>query len=266
MVDQRQRFVGSAGWNVPRIHRARFADEGSQLQRYASRLNAVEINTSFYRPHAAAVYSRWAASVPPAFRFAVKVPRLVTHDRALLRVRDPIARFLDEVAGLGAKLGPLLVQFPPSFAFDARRVGRFLDLLRRRYNGTVVCEPRHPSWASTQAGALLERFHVARVAADPPRAPGLDEPGGWTGVAYYRWHGSPRPYFSPYGDGDLDRLAERVRSGVASETWCMFDNTGSGAAAGNALDLTARLTEAPQPLERQANRPRARPSRRRTPA
>ena len=74
-------YVGSAGWNIPRLHRARFAADGSQLQRYASRLNAVEINSSFYRPHAAATYERWAASVPASFRFAVKIPKTISHQR-----------------------------------------------------------------------------------------------------------------------------------------------------------------------------------------
>jgi len=147
-------YVGSAGWNVPRLHRERFAAAGSQLQRYASRLSAVEINSSFYRPHAAATYERWAAAVPDSFRFAVKIPKLITHDRALVRARDPLARFVDEIAGLGMKLGPLLLQLPPSFAFEPRRVGRFLDLLRRLpqqpprfldtwrgYNGHRTVEP-----------------------------------------------------------------------------------------------------------------------------
>ena len=93
---------------------------------------------------------------------------------------------------------------------------------------------------SPAAARLLNAFRVARVAADPPRAVGLDAPGGWSGVVYYRWHGSPRPYFSPYPDEALDALAGTV-NGCAAEVWCIFDNTGSGAAAINALDLSARL-------------------------
>jgi uncharacterized protein YecE (DUF72 family) len=234
-------FIASAGWNIPRADRARFAAEGSQLARFASRLTAAEINTSFYRPHAIATYARWAASVPPGFRFAVKVPRLITHDRALTRARAPLTRFLGEIGGLGHKLGPLLVQLPPSFAFDAGRVGRFFDLLRGLHAADVVCEPRHATWTSAAAARLLESFRIARVAADPPRAPGLETPGGWTGIVYYRWHGSPRPYFSPYSTADLDRLAAAIRPHAAVDTWCIFDNTGSGSAAGNALDLVSRL-------------------------
>jgi uncharacterized protein YecE (DUF72 family) len=235
------RWVGSAGWNIPRAHRERFAPLGSQLQRYASRLNAAEINSSFYRSHTPATYERWAGAVPAAFRFAVKIPRLITHDRALTRARDPLQKFVDEIAGLGPKLGPLLLQRPPSFGFEPRRVGRFLDLLRRVHDAAVVCEPRHVSWTTAAATRLLQTFRVARVAADPPRAPGLHEPGGAPELAYYRWHGSPRTYFSPYSAAALDRLAEEINAAPV-DTWCIFDNTGSGSAAGNALDLRARLS------------------------
>jgi len=233
-------YVGTAGWNIPRAHKTRFPHEGTGLQRYAARLDAAEINTSFYRPHAVTIYQRWAAAVPRGFRFAVKMPKVISHERALTRSREPLERFLDEVAGLGEKLGVLLLQLPPSHAFDARRAGRFFDRLRARHEGPIACEPRHASWTSPSAGRLLVRFRIARVAADPPRAEGLHEPGGWPGLVYYRWHGSPRPYFSPYPPEQLDTLARRLTRATV-DAWCIFDNTGSGSAAGNALDLLARI-------------------------
>jgi uncharacterized protein YecE (DUF72 family) len=235
-------YIGSAGWNIPRLHKERFPAEGSGLGRYAARLNAAEINTSFYRPHAPATYERWAAAVPPAFRFAVKVPKVITHERGLARSREPLARFLAEIAGLGDRLGPLLVQLPPSHAFDVRRAGRFFELLRDRHAGDVVCEPRHSTWTTAQASRLLVKFRIARVAADPPRATGLETPGGWPGLVYYRWHGSPRPYFSPYTTEQLSALAVKLIRGASPlDAWCIFDNTGSGSAAGNALDLRALI-------------------------
>jgi uncharacterized protein YecE (DUF72 family) len=234
--------IGTAGWNIPRAHRTRFRTSGSQLERYASRLNATEINSSFYRPHAFGTYERWAASVPRRFKFAVKVPKLISHERLLTRARDPLKRFLDETAGLGAKRGPLLLQLPPSFAFDARRTGRFLDVLRKLYEGVVVCEPRHLTWTTTRATRLFENFRIARVGADPPRAPGLHEPDGWRGVTYFRWHGSPRAYISPYSPESLSERRSRITMRPKrAEIWCIFDNTGSGAAAGNAMDLVNLL-------------------------
>lgn len=229
-------LVGTAGWNIPRAHKGRFPAEGTGLQRYASRLNAAEINTSFYRPHALATYERWAASVPPGFRFSVKMPKVISHERGLTRSREPLERFLDEIAGLGNTLGPLLLQLPPKYAFDTRRVGRFLELLRSRHDGPVVCEPRHQTWTTSAAAKLLTTFRVARVAADPPRAAGLESPDAWPGLVYYRWHGSPRPYFSSYSQEQLRELAVKVTVSTV-DAWCIFDNTGSGSAAGNALDL-----------------------------
>ena len=72
--------IGTAGWTVPKAVAHAFPGEGGHLARYAGRLDAVEINSSFYRPHRPATYARWAECVPKDFRFAVKVPRLVTHE------------------------------------------------------------------------------------------------------------------------------------------------------------------------------------------
>jgi uncharacterized protein YecE (DUF72 family) len=246
-------YVGTAGWNIPRLHRDRFAADGSQLQRYASCLNAAEINTSFYRPHAPAIYQRWAVAVPALFRFSVKIPKLITHERALKAVREPLTRFLDEIAPLGDALGPLLVQLPPSLAFDPGVAGRFFSLLRRLHDGLVVCEPRHATWTTPVAERLLIALRIARVAADPPRAPGLDTPGGWPGIVYYRWHGSPRPYFSPYPPLALDRLHDAIAP-LDVDVWCIFDNTGSGAAAGNALDFCSRFSTRDNPVPRERRR------------
>ena len=228
--------IGTAGWQVPGPQRSAFADTGSHLARYASRLAAVEINSSFYRPHAVRVYERWAATVPDPFRFAVKCPKVITHEHKLRRVREPLERFLGEIAGLGSKLGPVLVQLPPSHEFTTRHVGRFLGLLRARHTGPVVCEPRNATWLSSTADELLAAFSVARVAADPAVAPGFERPGGWPGFVYYRWHGSPRVYYSEYGPEALDCHASRLR--VADvETWTVFDNTARGAATADALAL-----------------------------
>jgi uncharacterized protein YecE (DUF72 family) len=82
---------------------------------------------------------------------------------------------------------------------------------------------------------------IARVAADPAPVPDAGEPGGWNRLAYYRWHGSPRIYYSDYNDaalGTLGRRLDELRKGNVP-TWCIFDNTASGAALGNALALTA---------------------------
>ena len=236
-------LIGTAGWSIPRASAHRFAGEGTHLQRYARVLACAEINSSFHRPHSAVTYAKWAFSTPQRFRFAIKMPRTITHDQKLRRPRLPLERFLEETAGLGHKRGPFLVQLPPSLVFDVRVSARFFDLVRSRYDGFVVCEPRHPSWFSAQADALLVRYRVARVAADPAPAAGAEVPGGWKGIVYFRLHGAPRMYWSRYDGGHIAALADALRMVPPTvDAWCVFDNTASGAALENAWDLQTLLS------------------------
>jgi uncharacterized protein YecE (DUF72 family) len=232
--------IGCAGWGLPSAKAGAFPGPGSHLERYGRVLPAVEVNSSFYRPHRRETWERWAMSVPGTFRFSVKVPREITHFRRLREAEAPLEAFLAQVAGLGPKLGPLLVQLPPSLAFDEGSVREFFAALRARHQGAVVCEPRHPSWFSRAAGSMLREWRIARVAADPARVPAAGRPGGWRGMAYWRLHGSPRMYVSAYSRAFLGRLAATLRRGTGrAETWCVFDNTAAGAALDDARALLA---------------------------
>lgn len=237
--------IGTAGWSLPRADQPRFPGEGVHLERYARILAAAEINSSFYRPHRPELYAKWAASVPAGFRFSVKLPREITHDLRLLECDRPLADFLDQSAALGDRLGCLLVQMPPSLEFDASLAGAFLAVLRALHDGPVVMEPRHATWFSREAEAVLLEYDVGRVAADPATVPAAAQPGAAPLIAYFRLHGSPRVYWSRYEDAFLDALAARVTEARrrAHEVWCIFDNTASGAAVPNALGLMERMAD-----------------------
>ncbi|MBC3375236.1 DUF72 domain-containing protein [Pseudomonas sp. SWRI92] len=230
-------FLGCAGWSLPREHWPSFPVEGTHLQRYGARFPAVEINSSFYRPHRPATYAKWADSVAPDFRFSVKVPKQITHERRLHDCNGLVDEFLGQCSQLGEKLGCLLIQLPPSLAFDSVPAGRFFAALRDRYQGHAVLEPRHPSWLAPQVTAMLLDERIGRVAADPSPLPGGDEPAGWPGVRYYRLHGSPRIYYSAYEHAWLEQLARKLKAAPDTPTWCIFDNTASGAATLDALRL-----------------------------
>ena len=217
--------------------RDRFPSEGNALERYAAVFDAVEINSSFYRSHRPSTWERWAASVPAGFRFAVKLPKAITHEARLVGCRDLMVRFAGEVARLGTKRGPVLVQLPPSLAFDAGVGDGFFAELAAVVGGAVVCEPRHASWFEGEGDALLVRHRVARVAADPARVPMAAVPGGWRGLTYARWHGAPATYRSSY---DADAIAGHAML-AAGDSWTIYDNTTLGAATANALDLRALL-------------------------
>jgi uncharacterized protein YecE (DUF72 family) len=239
-------LVGCAGWSLPRKHQALFEARGSHLASYASRFPAVEINSSFYRPHRRTTWARWGAAVPPAFRFSVKVPRTITHERRLVDVAALLDVFLAEVGALEERLGCLLVQLPPSLAWDPGTAESFFRELRSRFAGIVAVEPRHPTWFDAEADSTLRSIQIARVAADPAVVPAAAVPGGWPGQRYYRMHGSPRTYWSAYEPPALDALAGRIRQHGKEGTpvWCIFDNTAADAAIPDALALLERLQPA----------------------
>ncbi|MCE5979235.1 DUF72 domain-containing protein [Pseudomonas sp. JR33AA] len=233
--------LGCAGWSLSRQYADQFLQPGSHLQRYAAWLGAVEINSSFYRPHLPATYARWACSVPEHFRFAVKLPRIITHELRLERCEVALDAFLGQCLQLGDRLGCLLVQLPPSLAHDARRDWQFFEALRQRHAGSVAVEPRHASWQAAQS--MLIDLRIAQVAASPSRFAADAQPAGWPGLAYWRLHGEPQIYHSEYSQQFLQQLAERLQRSHAAgaATWCIFDNTASGAAMGNALALQQYL-------------------------
>ncbi|TZF87701.1 DUF72 domain-containing protein [Cognatilysobacter lacus] len=235
--------IGCAGWSIPGRQAAQFPGEGTHLERYASRFIAVEINSSFYRPHQSRTYAKWAGQVPDGFRFAVKFPRAVTH---LSRLREPAAvidEFAGQVDGLGDRLGPVLVQLPPSLAFEPQIAGEFFARLRERIDGAVVCEPRHASWFTDELDDFWKRYQVGRVAADPARVPEAAIAAGAGPVRYWRLHGSPRVYYDAYGEGRLQAWAAAMRdaSDAGSNVWVVMDNTAMGHATDDALQLEAML-------------------------
>jgi hypothetical protein len=182
--------IGCAGWNIPREAAAHFTSGGSHLQRYSQVFNCCEINSSFYRPHKHQTWDRWAKTVPADFRFSVKAPRTITHEAALNCAPEVLLAFLQQISFLDDKLGPILIQLPPSLEFEYARVRRFLSLLRDNYSGEMVWEPRHRSWFDDRVDDLLKEFQAARVAAEPACVPAARRLGK---LSLF-----PPPRFSPY--------------------------------------------------------------------
>lgn len=245
--------IGTAGWTLPKDHASSFPPSGetklTHLQRYAHRLHCVEINSSFHRPHMRKTWERWATSTPSNFRFSVKIPRTITHAAKLSSTGALLQTFLDQATGLGEKLGPLLIQLPPSLPFDEPLAHDFLTTFRELYpapdpsENLAALEPRHASWFTPAASQLLRTYSIARVAADPPKGSPLAAfPGGAQHLHYYRLHGAPRTYYSNYTGADLTRIARTLRANPPSHSlWVIFDNTALGHATANALHLTDAL-------------------------
>jgi uncharacterized protein YecE (DUF72 family) len=178
-------------------------------------------------------------------RFSVKMPRSITHESALRNCHAEVQRFYDEIARLQPKLAAVLVQLPPSLEYDGRSVRAFFKKLPCLRHTGVVCEPRHASWFTGAADDALRDLGVSRVAADPARHPGSHTPGGAQRLAYFRWHGAPRMYYSKYSEAQLQSFAEAGNGSNANETWCVFDNTARHAAWDDALEFMALMQRRP---------------------
>ncbi len=234
--------IGTAGWQLPKASTADFPATGTHLQRYAARFGTVEVNSTFYRLPMLSTAARWAASVPPHFRFALKMPKAITHEAKLRHTAKPLAAFLELRSVFGQQAGPVLVQLPPKLEFSAMAED-FLHELHEHDQPLVAVEPRHPSWFTPEVDPLLHRLGMARVAADPPRAEADGRPGGNKRLVYFRLHGRPRIYWSPYTAEDLTHLAAQVQAlPMATQAiYVIFDNTAQGLATGNALELMKAL-------------------------
>ena len=178
--------------------------------------------------------------MPDDFRFSVKLPKTITHQAKLSGCTDLIETFVEQAHALGDKLAIILVQLPPKLSLDEALARRFFADLHDRTSARLACEPRNASWFTNDADALLAYLQVARVAADPALSAVAAQPGGWRGLSYWRLHGSPVMYRSSYSDR-IGAYADKVLSSAAGEreAWCIFDNTASSAAAGDALALAA---------------------------
>ena len=240
--------IGLAGWSEASRRLGKMsplaAEGATGLQRYAGTFGFVEINSSFYRQVRLATYEKWAGEVPDGFCFSIKMHRLITH-YTRLRNTDLLGDFFVSVAGLGAKLAVVLVQLPPTLVFDAEVADRFWSALRKLYRGCAVCEPRHASWQEPAARKLLGEHGIAPVLTEIPAAKADPLRGVKREVPLYvRLHGTPRKYYSSYGDQDLKRLAEFLAHHAERRRYVVFDNTAGPAGVRNALQLQKLVGEA----------------------
>jgi uncharacterized protein YecE (DUF72 family) len=202
--------VGTSGFNYPEWRGSFYPERLAaprMLPYYAERLDAVEINATFYRMPVPATLAAWDGATPPGFVFALKAPRRITHLARLRGVEEPVAYFLETVAILGPKLGPILFQLPPSFRRDVDRLAALLALLPASCRFAV--EFRHASWLDDEVYGLLARHGVALCVADTGQGSIPVVPTAEFGYLRLRDEG--------YGDADLERWARVVRD--MGERW-----------------------------------------------
>jgi uncharacterized protein YecE (DUF72 family) len=228
--------IGTSGWNYPHwqgVFYPKDCPRRNWLEYYARHFDVLELNASFYRLPGGETFRKWRQRTPENFVWAVKMNRYVSHIRRLKNVEGAMGRFYDAVSALGEKLGPILIQLPPSLVYERSLLDSFLELLdpSRRH----AIEVRHASWMQKAFLDDLRRRNVAFCIADTAgRYPG--QVAVTADFAYLRLHGSQKLYASLYTEEELRNWAGKIKD-WSCETWVFFDNDAAGHAVRNALRL-----------------------------
>jgi uncharacterized protein YecE (DUF72 family) len=236
-------IVGTSGWQYGHWQ-SRFYPRGVPqsrwLEYYAARFATVESNAAFYRLPRHETFAAWASRTPPDFVWAVKVSRFLTHIKRLRDPAEPVARFVSHTRGLGAKLGPVLLQLPPQLKRDDDRLEETLSEFPARVR--VAVEFRHRSWWHDDVRRVLERHAAALCWADRlgSRTP-LWHTTDWAYVRLHAGRAQPAPC---YGRQALSSWVERITSGLSesSTVYAYFNNDPHACALRDAV-VFARLAE-----------------------
>jgi uncharacterized protein YecE (DUF72 family) len=231
-------LVGTSGWQY-RDWRGVLYPQGlpqrAWLARYARNFPTVEVNNAFYRLPERSVFERWCEQTPDDFVVAVKVSRYLTHVRRLRDPAEPVSRLVDRAAGLGDRLGPYLLQLPPTLRGDAE----LLDACLRAFasGARVAVEPRHDTWWTDEVRAVLERQDAALCWADRLGRPVMPlwVTADWGYVRLHQGTASPPPSYGRAALGAwLDRIDDAWPGAAGADVFVYFNNDRGGAAVRNA--------------------------------
>jgi uncharacterized protein YecE (DUF72 family) len=264
--------IGISGWRYEPWRKTFYPQDLPQKREldFASRqFNSIEINGSFYSLQRVQSWQQWHRETPDGFVFSVKGGRFITHMKKLKDVEAPLANFLAQgVLALEEKLGPILWQFPPGFAFNCQRFDDFFKLLPRdtksaaklarkhdaRMKGRTwfdvkknrpmrhAVEIRHESFKCKEFVELLRKHNIALVVADTAgKWPFMEDVTA--DFVYARLHGDEELYVSGYTPAALDQWAQRVKKWRKKrlDVYVYFDNDAKVRAPFDAIGLSQRL-------------------------
>lgn len=240
-------LIGTSGWTYSSWKGIFYPDDlpsRQYLEFYSREFGSTEVNYSFYHLPRPMTYEKWAAQVPEQFIFALKASRFITHVKRLAEVEDAWTTFVQNALALGPHLGPVLLQFPPSFRSDWKKLAAFLKSAQRpatkSHSIRLVFEFRHESWFTEETYALLRQYNAALCLTDSPRYPRRDVLTA--DFAYLRFHGRTDLFASSYTDAEMAEEANRIRRYLRDgrDVYVYFNNDALGHAVANARTL-ARL-------------------------
>jgi uncharacterized protein YecE (DUF72 family) len=198
-------YLGTSGWSYADWEGTLYPagiPAGSRLAEYARHYATVEIDSTFYGTPRRSTVQKWREVVPEGFLFTAKFPQEVTHERQLVNVRIEAEGFVHTMQALEDRLGPLLLQLPPSFTVEA--MGVLEDFLTNLPDGfRYAVEVRHRSWLGSDLPEMLRERGAALTLIDYPRMPRMEE--ATADFSYIRWLGNRREFPSGHTHLKKDR-------------------------------------------------------------
>lgn len=238
--------IGISGWSYSDWKGVFYPSDISSkdwLSFYAESFSCTEINSSFYRLPRKQTVQNWVDKVPKHFYFCPKLNRYITHLKKLRDAEEPMERFFDAFAPMLKKMGPVLIQLPPSLSFDKDVAVTFFDLLKKKYSiADFVLEPRHKSWLEEESISLLKKYKVGFVISQSgvgfPYAEYITSKN-----IYVRFHGPGKLYASSYSKDELAYFASLFKKWLKEKyhLWIFFNNCYNGVATENARELEQLL-------------------------
>jgi uncharacterized protein YecE (DUF72 family) len=231
-------LVGTSGYNYPEWKGSFYPADlptAKMLPYYASKFPTVEINYTFYRMPTPKLIAGWRAQVPPEFRFTLKAPKRITHDKRLraAEVAESVNGFITAASELGPQMAALLFQLPPNFKKDLGLLNEFLSLLPPKT--TAAFEFRNPSWLEDDVFDALRARNIALCFADSEtRETPLVHTADY---AYFRLRDEG------YGDADIAKWTEAARQAgaTAKDVFVYFKHEDEGKGAMFGLQMMKNL-------------------------
>ncbi|HEX6197081.1 MAG TPA: DUF72 domain-containing protein [Jiangellaceae bacterium] len=238
-------YIGTSGWQYDSWRDVLYpadAPKSRWLERYAQTFPTVENNSAFYRLPKPETFATWRSRTPDGFVMAVKASRYLTHIKRLQDPAEPVSRFLGAASELNDRLGPVLLQLPPTLHAEPARLAECLE--RFPSNVRVAVEPRHDSWWTDEVQAVLADHDAALCWTDVLGRPRtrLWRSAGW---GYLRFHEGAAQPWPRYGDRALRSWVRRLKDtwDAAADVYVYFNNDPGGAAVHDALRFAAIAAE-----------------------
>lgn len=239
-------YIGTSGWSYSHWREVFYPPSlpsAKMLEFYSKSFITSEVNSSFYHMPQEKTITNWYNSTPQGFIFSVKAPRSITHLKRLSEVDEEWEKFKNRISLLKEKLGPILLQFPPSFKNDEENIQRLVNFLKGKEMFKFAVELRHKSWCDEKVYETLKSLNVAWTIADSSRYPKAKVITA--NFCYIRMHGPQSLYSSSYTEDQLKNLADEIRqyAEVCDEVYVYFNNDVNGCAVQNAKTLIGFIKE-----------------------